>query len=338
MAKKKSAKQKKQGKNLSAKNRFSSELKKIISGILILIVLVVGAGILAHHVLNSGTLPKSTSRSLSDGGDGLQHPQKPTLKNNKSYKIPKYEIYPGEEIPVQRRTVKKRSASPGALPLVAIIIDDIGYDKDVADKLLALDTSFTFSVLPFSPFKNHIVEAARKKNVEIMLHLPMEPVEYPAIRPGPGGLLSTMSPDELIKQLNSDIDDVPYVRGVNNHMGSKLTTISSQMNQVFSVLKKKRLFFIDSRTTAETLCYQSARLLQVPFAERSVFLDHIQEPAFIRSQLKKLIVEAQKHGEAIGLAHPHIVTYEVIKEEVFELKKSVQLVPASKVVHVVNNS
>jgi polysaccharide deacetylase 2 family uncharacterized protein YibQ len=168
--------------------------------------------------------------------------------------------------------------------------------------------------------------------MEIMLHLPMEPEEYPQVNPGPGALLTSMPPDELIRQLTDDIRSVPGARGVNNHMGSKMTAVSSQMYQILSILKKEGLYFIDSRTTVNTLCKPSARLLQVPFAERDVFLDHVTTADFVRNQVIELIEKAEQEGSAIGIGHPHEVTIQVLDEMLPELKKRVRLVPASRLV------
>jgi polysaccharide deacetylase 2 family uncharacterized protein YibQ len=165
-----------------------------------------------------------------------------------------------------------------------------------------------------------------------MLHLPMEPHEYPLINPGPGVLLTSMSPDQLVSQLEKDLDAVPFIQGVNNHMGSKMTTVSSQLHQLFSVLKKRNLFFIDSRTTADTVCKPSAHLFQIPFAEKDVFIDHIQTPDFIRRKLYLLVQIAHSHGMAVGIAHPHDVTYEVLRDLLPELKKKAILVKASEIV------
>ena len=177
-----------------------------------------------------------------------------------------------------------------------------------------------------------IAQAADAKGLEVMLHLPMEPEEYPRVDPGPGALLTSMSPDELIRQLTEDIQAVPGVKGVNNHMGSKMTAVSSQMYQVFSILKKEGLFFIDSRTTVNTLCKPSARLLQVPFAERDVFLDHVTTADFVRKQLNELMEKAERNGSAIGIGHPHEVTIQVLDEMLPELKERVHIVPASRLV------
>jgi uncharacterized protein len=136
----------------------------------------------------------------------------------------------------------------------------------------------------------------------------------------------------LIARLNRDLDAVAHVRGVNNHMGSKMTASAPQMRQIFTTLKKRGLYFIDSRTTTETLCRDSARLLRLPFAERDIFIDHLQNPDFIRKQLHRLLQRAQRQGHAVGIAHPHPVTIEVLRHELPNLKKEVQFVPASRVV------
>jgi hypothetical protein len=115
-------------------------------------------------------------------------------------------------------------------------------------------------------------------------------------------------------------------------MGSKLTASSDQMRQVFTILKKRDLFFVDSRTSADTRCRPSAELLRLPFAERDVFIDHEQTHAFVKKQLKQLIKRAQRQGYAIGIAHPHTVTLEVLEAMLPALKDAVFLTHASRVV------
>jgi polysaccharide deacetylase 2 family uncharacterized protein YibQ len=255
-------------------------------------------------------------------------------------KKPTFEIYPKEKPaprePLARKDIPAAIPKPAprkALPSVALIIDDLGYDKKIAQKFAQLDLVLTFSILPHSPFQQKIARLARSKGLEIMIHMPMEPVEYPQVNPGPGTLLISMSPDELIEQLDQNLNTLPSVKGVNNHMGSRMTSESTQMYQIFSVLKKRGLFFIDSRTTAESLCEPSARLFQVPFAQRDVFIDHHLKPDFIRNQIKELIRIAKKNGEAVGIMHPHSTTLKILKEMIPDLKGQIRLVPASKVVH-----
>ena len=219
-------------------------------------------------------------------------------------------------------------------PRVAIIIDDLGYDRQLAEKLIDLNAPFTVAVLPHSPHQEAIARRAHDRGLEVMLHLPMEPMEYPEINPGPGALLVSMGPDELLRVLAENLKAVPHIKGVNNHMGSRLTANSEPMYQVFSALKRHGLYFVDSRTTDESVCRPSARLFQIPFTQRDVFLDHAHDPASIRKQIRELVRIAQRKGEAVGIAHPHPATYTILKEELPALRQQVEIVPASRLVRV----
>ncbi len=259
--------------------------------------------------------------------------QKASIYHEPDIEPPKFEIFPEEELPYQPPITIPPEIKK--LPKVAIIIDDLGYNRKVAQKFLELDAVLTFSILPYSPFTKKIAKAAKEKGMDIMLHLPMEPIEFPEIHPGPGSLLMSMSPDELIDQLNRDLDAVPEIKGVSSHMGSKMTAESDQMYQIFSVLKQRGLFFIDSRSTAHSVGRPSARMFKIPFAERDVFIDHKPSPDFIRRQLKTLVRIAQKKGEAVGIAHPSKTTLKTLREELPELQKQVELVPVSQLVKII---
>jgi len=294
---------------------------RVVAGVAILVTLVVAAGFWAHYQFSQR--PSRTSPDIAE---------KQTVAPRSEVEKPAYEIYPPETVtPPKLPPVTEK---PKARPEIAIIIDDLGYDRKMANRFIGLNAILTISVLPDSPFLKPIVAAANQKGFEVLLHLPMEPDEYPNIQPGPGALLMSMSPDELIAQLDHDLDQIPHLKGVNNHMGSRMTKDPPKLRQVFTVLKKRGLFFIDSRTTAETLCEPSARLLQVPFAERDVFIDHSTDPEFIRRQIKRLVQRAKRQGFAIGIGHPHLITYQMLQEALPELEKEVDLVPVSQVVRI----
>lgn len=262
-------------------------------------------------------------------------------------KPPVYEVFP-EKPSTPKTPAAESDALQAALPpsppeppplkkppRVAIIIDDLGYDRQLAEKLIDLNAPFTVAILPHSPHQEATARLAHDRGLEVMLHLPMEPVEYPEINPGPGALLASMGPDELLRVLEENLKAVPHIKGVNNHMGSRLTANSEQMYQVFSALKRHGLYFVDSRTTDESVCRPSARLFQIPFTQRDVFLDNSQDPASIRKQIRELVRIAQRKGEAVGIAHPHPATYTVLKEELPALRQQVEIVPASRLVRVI---
>jgi polysaccharide deacetylase 2 family uncharacterized protein YibQ len=204
-----------------------------------IVILVVAAGLIAHYLIPSRQTPPPVPTEATAA-----------VKTPPKIEKPTFEIYPEEKAPIEKPVAKPKIPPKIKLPKVAIIIDDLGYDKKIAEKFLELDATFTFAILPFSPFQKKIANRAHDKGIEVMLHLPMEPEEYPRVDPGPGTLLTTMTPDQLISQLQKDLDTLPSIKGVNNHMGSKLTAESSQLYQIFSILKKRGLFFVDSRTTA----------------------------------------------------------------------------------------
>jgi hypothetical protein len=220
------------------------------------------------------------------------------------------------------------------LPRVAIIIDDLGYDRHLAEKLIQLKAPLTLAILPFSPHRETISRLAEAHQLETLLHLPMEPMEYPDINPGPGALLAGMSADDLLRTLEANLDALPGIKGVNNHMGSRLTAQSEAMYQVFSVLKKRGLFFVDSRTTETSICRPSARLLQLPFAQRDVFLDHSTDPVSIRRQVRLLLRIAYRKGEAVGIGHPNPATLAVLRETLPELREQLEIVPVSQLVRI----
>lgn len=257
------------------------------------------------------------------------------LSPNLHVQVPLYEIYPQEQPFPESEPADSDGEIRFLMPYVAIIIDDIGYDPDMADRFLDLDGVLTFSLFPHSPHKERIIRKIQAKGMEMMLHLPMEPAEYPAVQPGPGALLVSMSPEQFAAQLEKNLDSIPGIKGVNNHMGSGLTAVPSLMYRIFAELKKRDLFFIDSFTSQHSVCPATARLLQIPFAQRDVFLDHVQNAEVIRGQIRLLIRIAETCGEAVGIGHPHSVTFEVLAEELPELQKKVRLVPASRIVHTV---
>ena len=326
----KKAPRKKKGGNKTSGSK--QQLIKIALGTLILVILVVAAGLLAKNILDRPRPKTSAPSTIAKPAKPKPSTQWPAAIQPKPAHIPTYEIYPKEKIIPPKPAPKPKPLPVAQLPEVAIIVDDIGYDRKLAEKFLKLDSSLTFSILPQSPYDKQLAQLARQNGSEIMLHLPMEPKEYPDVDPGPGALLTSMSPDDLIHQLELDLDAVPHVKGINNHMGSRLTANSAQMNQIFSVLKKRGLFFIDSKTAPKSYGKSSARLFQVPYAERDVFIDHIQTPEFVRNQIELMIRIAEKHGTAIGIAHPHEVTYQILYDMLPDLKKRVRIVPASKMV------
>ncbi|MDY6851505.1 MAG: divergent polysaccharide deacetylase family protein [Thermodesulfobacteriota bacterium] len=236
----------------------------------------------------------------------------------------------------QPRPAARQSGRPGSgqdRPMVAIVIDDFGGSRSQARCFLKLKAPVAFSVLPFLEQSRETARLAHKKGLVVMLHLPMQPSHWPEIDPGPGALLVSMKRAEIERRVRAALDAVPFIQGVNNHMGSRFTEDRERMGWTLAEIKKRGLFFLDSRTSTRSQAYAEARRLRMPSARRSIFLDNIQEPEAIRVQLRKLAAKARDKGRAIGIGHPYSITCQVLKSEYNNLISKVDLVPITNLAH-----
>jgi polysaccharide deacetylase 2 family uncharacterized protein YibQ len=217
-------------------------------------------------------------------------------------------------------------------PKVAFIIDDLGYETEVAKKMMELEFPITLSILPFLQYSEFIAEEGRKNNQEIILHLPMEPSNS-STNPGPGAIKSSMSEEEIRQSVRNSIVNFPYIIGVNNHMGSKITENRKIMEIVLEEIKGYNLFFIDSMTSKNSIAYEVAQEMGIKTAVRSVFLDNENDMEYIKKQMLEIQETALREGEAIAIGHSRINTFYVLKRMIPELiKAGIEIVPVSKLV------
>ena len=216
---------------------------------------------------------------------------------------------------------------------LAIILDDLGQDRAAADAIFALPYPLTISVLPNHAHSSEIAAEAHRRGYEVMLHLPMQSVanetpEAQELRPG-------MPADDISGLFEGMMQTVPNASGVNNHQGSEATADAALMQELMPVLHKWNLFYVDSRTTAATVAYDTAQREGVPSGFRNVpFLDDVAEVPAVRKQLELALRGARNRGEAIAIGHPHPATLEALREILPKAKDSgVLLVHASDVVH-----
>jgi len=217
-------------------------------------------------------------------------------------------------------------------PKAAFIIDDLGYETEVAKKMMELEFPVALSILPFLQYSEFTAEEGEKNNKEIMLHLPME-ANNSGADPGPGAIKSDMSEEEIRQTVRDCIFNFPYIIGVNNHMGSKITEDREIMEIVLEEIKKYNLFFIDSVTTKDSIAYEVAREMEIKSAVRSVFLDNENDMDYIKGQMLEVQETALREGEAIAIGHSRINTFYVLKRMVPELiKAGIEIVPVSELV------
>ena len=218
-----------------------------------------------------------------------------------------------------------------AQPCIALIIDDIGRSLCHARQFLELRIPITFAILPRLQWTHTLAEEIRDQGHEIMLHQPMEPYGSD-IDPGPGALYVGDTMKKIDQIMEENISDVPFAKGVNNHMGSRFTSCEKEMNEVLQVIKDKDFFFVDSLTTNRSAAYSTAKKLEVSTARRHIFLDNSLEESAILSQLQGLKNIALNNEYAVGIGHPFPETAKAIKKFSGTLKDAgINLVPISHV-------
>ena len=218
---------------------------------------------------------------------------------------------------------------------VSIVIDDLGEDYRAFKELVAMDVPFTYSVLPFRTHSVRIANEASKKNGEVILHLPLEPWNSTNHAINHGTLLTSMGKDELQIQLAKNLEAVPHLSGVSNHMGSKFTEDYQKMEIVLKAVKEKELYFLDSRTSDRTVGFTLAQMMHIKTAQRKLFIDNTQDKQAIVKQLQKIPRLAKKNGgSVVAIGHPYPSTIAALKSYVPQLQRQgVTVVPLSELVN-----
>ena len=214
-------------------------------------------------------------------------------------------------------------------PLLAIVIDDLGDNREAGMDAVNLPGELTYAFLPHTP---HVFELAKNAHLlgkEVILHAPMEN-KY-GLKLGPGALRQHHSAAEVDKILRADFDAIPHVMGMNNHTGSALTEDYAKMKTVMSVVKERQQFFIDSMTTPETVAWKVARDTGVPYLTRDVFLDNEQNWDYIHQQFKQALSIAVVKGHAVLIGHPYPETIHYLSQTLPLMEQlGIRLVTASQ--------
>lgn len=197
-------------------------------------------------------------------------------------------------------------------PSIAIVIDDLGHHRGRGEALIALPYPLTFAFLPGRLYTPGLAQKAFQSGKEIMLHAPMENSRQFAL--GAGALTSNMDKEAVQSSLKASLGSIPHIVGVNNHMGSLLTSKADAMEWVMETLSEQPYYFLDSKTSALSIAAKTARQHGIPTLVRDVFLDHEQSTEYLEKQFEKLIKIARENGSAIAIGHPYKVTIEFLQK------------------------
>lgn len=259
-----------------------------------------------------------------------EKPLRPKVPKKPVTKMPDHKQYssPGIAVPVVR---PPKVTGTG---VVALIIDDMGANVSEVRELMKIGVPLTFSVIPGLHQYREVATIAHNGGYEVMVHIPMEPQDYPQRRLENNGLLLSYSDKEIEARVRGFMNVIPYAVGANNHMGSRFTEDRGKMGVVLSVLKENGMFFVDSMTTPKSVGLAMARELGMRATARSApFLDNSEDVSAIKVQLASLTKLAVKKGSAVGICHPHRGTIQALTEELPIMRKQgIRFVYVSKLV------
>lgn len=225
------------------------------------------------------------------------------------------------------------SEAPNNRKHVAIVIDDFGNDMKGTDEILSLPIPLTVAVMPFLSTTKKDAELAHKKGHEVILHLPMEPLHGKKSWLGPGAISSNLSNKEVRERVIKAIEDVPYAVGMNNHMGSKITSDPRIMRIILEVCQEKGLYYLDSKTTGKSVVEKLANELGVPYLENELFIDEQYTTSHIVKQANLLLSRIENDTDIIAIGHVGIAgekTASVLKQYVPKVKEKAQPVTLSE--------
>ena len=185
---------------------------------------------------------------------------------------------------------------------LAIVIDDMGYDRSLADAVIALPFPLTVSVLPHLPISSEVAEEAHSRGDEVLLQLPMEPFDYPDNDPGPQTLLTTLDPEQNLDRMYWQLSRIQGYAGIANFMGGRFVVTDAVMQPIISEAAKRGLGYFDDGSAPRSVAPSLAAGQAMPFAKADSTIDAVPTSVEIDRALAKLETLAKDRGIAIGVA------------------------------------
>ncbi len=283
---------------------------------------------LDHSAIELSEIQKSKSSGFSSVTRVLPNDLSPEFHKKPSVavnKIEKAAVTPKRETFMPAFRSKKG-------PKIVFVIDDIGYHNYYEKELFNTGVPLTFAILPQLSYSTYYSMIGKKRGYEIILHQPLEP-EGEWGQTDPGFITTGMNRDQAKQMLERNLKTVPDAIGINNHMGSKATQNSKLMRWIFDELKKKKMFFLDSMTSSNSIAWVTAQNVNLPQLKRNVFLDNEDDTAYIERQIWQLVDQAKDQGYAVGIGHYRKKTLDAIKKLVPKIKKQgIQMVTLQELI------
>ncbi len=273
--------------------KIELKIKLLISGLLLLTALLIT--VLIFYTPGKGK--NETSPALPSG---LTEKNIPQLEDDiikqadeERLAISTLPQVPDKAIPAY--TVKKKEKK------LYFIIDDAGYSTEKLAPFLDFPGKLTVAVLPGLQHSRDSAEMALSKGKKVILHQPMEAVN--GNNTGPYAIRKSMQEKEIIEILEKNINSLPSLSGVNNHMGSAITSDIRIMEIILRFLGKHGLIFIDSLTTSDSICLEASENTGLAIAQRDIFLDNVDNREAIMESINQGRQTAENKGYAVMIGH-----------------------------------
>lgn len=213
---------------------------------------------------------------------------------------------------------------------LAIVIDDFGYRKHNEEQIISISSNITIAVLPNSPNAKKIATLAHEHGNDVIIHLPMAPMGKQPLEKDT--LFPDMNENQIQDIIHNAVEQVPYAIGINNHMGSLMTSNLKGMEYVMKAMSNYSMFFLDSKTIAKTQIEKAASNYNIPVVKRDIFLDDERKESAIAHQFDLAVQVARKNGSAIAIGHPHPETINVLRNKLANLPADVELTKVSHLI------
>lgn len=194
-----------------------------------------------------------------------------------------------------------------ALPVrqkqIYLVIDDAGLDQKEAQQFLDIPIPMTIAVLPhLKHTKDVCIAIGRDEKKEIILHQPMEAYDKDK-NPGQGAIYNSATPENVRNILDQNLRSVRGAKGMNNHMGSRVTENPEVMSEVLRFCKKHGFFYLDSKTAYNSQVPRLAKQFGMHMEERHIFLDIKHDRKYIRKMWSSAVTHAKEHGYVVVIGH-----------------------------------
>jgi polysaccharide deacetylase 2 family uncharacterized protein YibQ len=222
-------------------------------------------------------------------------------------------------------------AAPGEKPRIAVLINGMGLSDGVtAEAIKGLPAPISVAYGAYGRNLQDWVERARGAGHEVLLQVPLEPLDYPTNDPGPHTLLTTLPPEENMKRLQWLMSRFTGYVGVTNQMGAKFETTQASLTPMLEEIKARGLLFVDDGTVKDSAGSQVAGTIGLDYAAAEVQIDAVPSPDDINKALARLEAVAKEKGSAIGVASAKPGTIKQISQWAGQLQgKGIVLIPVS---------